>query len=91
MMKHKLLIPQINFEKPNDLLRLSDSQLEVNTELKRWDDRDDLRYAAVSSFGLGGTNVHMIVESGEPYYQVSGPGNASLRMFFSSQEERRRI
>ncbi|SHG15643.1 Phosphopantetheine attachment site [Vibrio gazogenes DSM 21264] len=72
MMKHHTLLPQIHFNQPNPLLELDNSPLEVNTQLADWYDHDtDIRYAAVSSFGLGGTNAHMIVESGDIYLSPS--------------------
>lgn len=30
--------------------------------MRKWDDDSEARYGAVSSFGIGGTNVHMIFE-----------------------------
>ncbi|ASA55301.1 beta-ketoacyl synthase N-terminal-like domain-containing protein [Vibrio gazogenes] len=72
MMKHHTLLPQIHFNQPSPLLELDNSRLEINTQLADWYDHDsDIRYAAISSFGLGGTNAHMIVESGDIYHSPS--------------------
>ncbi len=76
MMKHHTLLPQIHFNQPNPLLELDNSPLEINTQLADWYDNDAVRYAAVSSFGLGGTNAHMIVESSDIYQQPSQPASA---------------
>lgn len=55
-------IPQsINVETPNPQLNLQDSPFYVNTQNKKWE-QDDRMIIGVSSFGIGGTNAHVIVE-----------------------------
>jgi len=60
-MQARLLPPTLHFERPNPKIHLSNSPFYVNTELKPWDTQGDKRYAAVSSFGMGGTNAHVIL------------------------------
>lgn len=62
-MKYKKLVPSLYFNTPNEYINFSDSPFYVNTKLKDWEiPRGWLRTAAISSFGLSGTNCHMVVE-----------------------------
>lgn len=48
------------FQTPNHLIPWDDIRFEVPTSTVNWD--ADIRVAALSSFGLSGTNAHMILE-----------------------------
>ncbi|WP_159037395.1 type I polyketide synthase, partial [Streptomyces sp. NRRL S-4] len=52
----------LNFETPNPAIPLSDWHLQVQTERSPWPRPDISLVAGVSSFGLGGTNAHVVVE-----------------------------
>lgn len=58
---HKTIPPSINFEKANPAIPFAESPFYVNSQLKNWDTAE-LRRAGISSFGVGGTNVHVVVE-----------------------------
>ncbi|MDH6216862.1 type I polyketide synthase [Streptomyces pseudovenezuelae] len=60
----KVLPPTINVETPSDALDPASTPFYVNTEARPWvlDPERDKRRAAVSSFGFGGTNFHMVLE-----------------------------
>lgn len=61
---NKGIIPPIAaFRTQNKEILFSETPFYVNTELKEWD--DNKRIAGVSSFGIGGTNVHFIMENYE--------------------------
>ncbi|MFI5727007.1 type I polyketide synthase [Streptomyces cyaneofuscatus] len=60
--EHGEIPPTLHFEQPNPRLELADSPFYVNTGLVSWPVGEGPRRAAVSSFGLGGTNAHVIVE-----------------------------
>jgi polyketide synthase 12 len=51
-----------HFDQPHHLLESETTPLFVNTEPLAWGDAAAPRRAAVSSFGMGGTNAHVIVE-----------------------------
>ena len=61
---HKILPPTINVEKPSHLLNIEDSYFYINTEPRPWFNygKEDTRKAAVSAFGFGGTNFHVVLE-----------------------------
>ena len=58
-LEHRTLVPSLHFEKPNPQLDLDRSQFYVNTETMAW--KQTPRLAGVSSFGIGGTNAHVIL------------------------------
>ncbi len=51
----------LHFEKNNPQIDFKNSPFEVNAELRPWKRSEQPRYAGVSSFGLGGTNAHIIL------------------------------
>lgn len=67
-LKNGLIPPSLHFTRPNPKIDFENSPFFVNTQLRPWDGfgRDHLaglpRRAGISSFGIGGTNVHMILE-----------------------------
>ncbi len=61
-LKHKTLVPSLNFQTPNEILAAPDSPFYVNTETRAWACEKGRRRAGVSSFGIGGTNAHVIIE-----------------------------
>jgi acyl transferase domain-containing protein/thioesterase domain-containing protein/acyl carrier protein len=62
MMQHEEIAPQANFETLNPHIELSGSRVTIPTKHMAWP-RDSARMAGVSSFGFGGTNTHLIIES----------------------------
>ncbi|WP_019931180.1 polyketide synthase [Nocardia sp. BMG111209] len=59
--QHGQIAPSLHAGTPTDAVRWSDTSLRLATELTDWQPVDGLRYAAVSSFGVAGTNAHAIV------------------------------
>ena len=49
--------PTPHFERANPALGLEETPFRVSAEAQRWDEGE--RWAGVSSFGIGGTNVHL--------------------------------
>jgi acyl transferase domain-containing protein len=64
-LKHRKLVPTLHFRTPNKEL-LPGGAFYVNTELREWDASASPRRAAVSSFGIGGTNAHVLMEEAPP-------------------------
>ncbi|WP_370024313.1 SDR family oxidoreductase [Planotetraspora sp. GP83] len=61
-LKEGLLPPAINFNEPNPRIDFDSSPFHVPTTLMSWDPGAGSRLASVSSFGIGGTNAHVILE-----------------------------
>ncbi len=61
-----LLPPTLHFDQPNPQIDFADSPFYVNTELQNWTTNGGPRRAGISSFGIGGTNAHVIVEEAPP-------------------------
>lgn len=58
--------PNLHFTRLNSNISFEGTTFEVPTRLTSWPQTDGRRVAAVSSFGLSGTNVHMILEQAPP-------------------------
>ena len=65
VVKTGLIPPLLHFALPNSEIALEETPFYINRELSHWDTNAKKRKAAVSSFGIGGTNVHMILEEAE--------------------------
>ena len=57
--------PTLHFTEPNPHLELDDGPFAVNTDLAGWPGSSPRR-AGISSFGIGGTNAHAVVEEAPP-------------------------
>lgn len=62
VLRHGETPPQPNFHELSPHITLQGSRLEVPTALTPFPPADGPRFASVSSFGVGGTNAHVIVE-----------------------------
>ena len=65
-LQHRQLPPSLHFETPNPKIPFADSPFFVNAKLTDWKSGPTPRRASVSSFGLGGTNAHVVVEEAPP-------------------------
>ncbi|MGW2620500.1 beta-ketoacyl synthase N-terminal-like domain-containing protein, partial [Streptomyces sp. NPDC001500] len=59
--RHRMLPPSLNFVAPPPDIPLDELGLRVQTELTQWPSPDRPLVAGVSSFGMGGSNCHLIV------------------------------
>ncbi len=59
--QHGQIPPNVHFQQSNPLISFAETPFEVNTKLCSWDSVG-LRRAGISSFGIGGTNAHIIIE-----------------------------
>ena len=61
-LENREIPPTLHFERPNPRLDLAAAPVYVNTALAPWPQSAGPRRAGVNSFGLGGTNAHVVVE-----------------------------
>lgn len=61
-MRARKLPPNINFEEPNPYIAFHESPLYVSDVLQPWTPNGPRLLAAVSSFGFGRTNAHVVLE-----------------------------
>ena len=62
-LQHRQIPPSLNYKQGNSFINFEDSPFFVNTVLRDWTTPDgQSRRAAISSFGMSGTNAHLVVE-----------------------------
>jgi len=60
-LQHRTIPPSLHYQSPNPHIPFDALNLQVQNELKPWPAGAGPALAGVSSFGFGGTNVHLIV------------------------------
>jgi acyl transferase domain-containing protein len=65
-LQNKIIPPSLHFNHPNPQIDFANSPFYVNSEPVAWPCGRVPRVAGVSSFGIGGTNAHVIVEEAMP-------------------------
>src|SRR5580765_2685685 len=83
-LEHRTLVPSLHFEKPNPQLELDRGCFYVNTETTAWEKTP--RLAGVSSFGIGGTNAHVILAEA-PSCEASGRSRPWQVLTLSARSE----
>jgi acyl transferase domain-containing protein/NADPH:quinone reductase-like Zn-dependent oxidoreductase/NAD(P)-dependent dehydrogenase (short-subunit alcohol dehydrogenase family) len=61
-LRHQAIPPQVHFSNLNPHISLEGSRLKIPTTLTPWPAGSAPRCAGVSSFGVGGTNAHVVLE-----------------------------
>ncbi len=64
--RHRELPASLHFERPHPDIPLDELGLRVQTGLSRWPRDGERLVAGVSSFGMGGTNCHVVVSEPDP-------------------------
>jgi polyketide synthase PksN len=90
-LNHRMLPPSINYRKPNPAIDFKSSPFYVVDHLKDWEKGPTPRRAALSSFGIGGSNVHAILEEVLEVKKPVGdlpPGEPFLVVLSARNEDR---
>lgn len=66
IIKQKQIPPSLHFKQFNRNIDVENMQVRVQTKLKAWPENKKL-VAGISSFGLGGANLHMVLEGVENF------------------------
>lgn len=75
--KHKKLPPTIHVEQLNEFIDLTGSPFYINTTNQEWEVPNQRgRWAAINSFGLNGTNAHVVLS--EPIFQAASENKETL-------------
>jgi acyl transferase domain-containing protein len=80
-----IIPPNLHFSRPHPEVDLAGGPFYVPTKVADWPDADR-RVAGVSSFGMGGTNVHVLV-SQAPRPEPAAPGAAEQLLVVSARDE----
>ncbi len=70
--------PTLHFTTPNPSIDLVAGPFFVNTQLADWPNAHATRRAGVSAFGVGGTNVHLVLEEAPPRIEPAVAGGPHL-------------
>jgi acyl transferase domain-containing protein/acyl carrier protein len=81
-LEHGVIPPSLHFEAPHPKIDFAASPFYVNATLSTWDTSGAPRRAGISSFGIGGTNAHVLLEQAPPAepHPAALPGPALLQL-----------
>lgn len=82
-LKNKQIPPSINFNCPNRRIDFETSPVYVNNRLSNWATKDTPRRCGISSFGLSGTNSHVILEENENDIKIHNTDSNEIPKIFT--------
>ncbi|KYG37661.1 type I polyketide synthase [Bacillus gaemokensis] len=83
-MQNKKIPATLHFRKPNPKIDFDNSPFYVNTQSQSWDTDGHPRRAGISSFGMGGTNAHIILEEYIDRDEASNTSETERKLLFLS-------
>ena len=81
-LNNEIIPPHLHFNRINPHIAESDVRFEIPTDVIRWPAGDSKRIAGVNSFGISGTNAHILIEEAPPQQEPTdrrGPHILTLR------------
>ncbi|MGW7157950.1 amino acid adenylation domain-containing protein [Paenibacillus taichungensis] len=76
-----------NYEKPNPKIDFSNTPFKINAHGVNWKQANDgLLRAGINSFGVGGTNAHMVLEEAPEMENCSPDDDVNLLLFSAKTE-----
>lgn len=85
-LKNELLPKTLHCQKPSSQIAWNENCFTVNTENSEWTEKPQFRFASVSSFGIGGTNAHVILGSAPEGKCTAELGMPALWIFSTKSE-----
>ncbi|WP_051908356.1 type I polyketide synthase [Candidatus Odyssella acanthamoebae] len=85
--KNKTIPPSINYEVSNPNIDFKNSPFFVITKATRWESENEPVRAGISSFGVGSTNVHIILEEPPRQKSIIGTGTPQLLLVSAKTPE----
>jgi phthiocerol/phenolphthiocerol synthesis type-I polyketide synthase E len=82
-LEHKMIPPTLHYQKANPEIDFENSPFYVNNKLMAWESPYP-RHAGINSFGIGGTNAHIILEEA-PVIKASGESRPWQLLLFSAR------
>ncbi|MBM4362961.1 MAG: type I polyketide synthase, partial [Deltaproteobacteria bacterium] len=86
-LRHRTLPATLHFQESNPRLLLDEVPFRVVARTEAWDPPSGVRIAGVSSFGVGGTNAHVIVQE-PPSVPPSARARSHELLLLSARTER---
>ena len=84
-LENRTVPPSLHFKRPNPEIDFANSPFYVNDRLSAWDSPPGVpRRAGLSSFGIGGTNAHAVLEEA-PEPEPSGPARPRQLLVLSAR------
>ncbi|WP_083305302.1 type I polyketide synthase [Moorena producens] len=71
-MQHQEIAPHLHFKQPNPYINWEELPVVVPTQPIQWSSGSKGRLAGVSSFGISGTNAHVILEEAPKQFKIQG-------------------
>lgn len=86
-LEHRQIPPTINFETPNPHVDWESTPFHVVDRLTEWPEGPTPRRAGLSSFGIGGTNAHVVLEEAPASQPAQGDPRKSQVVVLSAKSE----
>jgi amino acid adenylation domain-containing protein len=86
VLHHEVIPPTLHYKTPNPRIELSHSPFMIADKLIPFPRGEEVRRAAVSSFGFGGTNVHVILEEA-PASKPARPSRPNQLLLLSAKNQ----
>lgn len=86
-LRYRKLPPSLNFKQPNPQINLEDSPFYINNTLRDWKSSSTPLKAGVSSFGIGGTNAHVVLEEA-PVIKSAPSDKTEYLLIFSAKTKK---
>ena len=86
VLKNKQIPPTLHFKQPNPKSDLDNSPFFINNKTLNWTG-NQRRRAAVSSFGMGGTNIHVVLEEAPTVHETEAASVSDIFLFSARSQD----